>query len=138
MIALIAARHPHNGPGAITGQHILTDPDGNHAFCIKGMTYIRAGKDAADLLFGHSVSFATALDPGNVIGHGLRLLGSCQLQSPLVLGGHYHKINSKDGIGPSGVHANLFTGQRRALRCDQKVYLCPTRFTDPVGLHFFH
>ena len=102
-ISLIAARHRHDGPGAITCQYIFTDVNGNYLLAER-VDGISTRKTTSDFFLRHTVNIAAAFYIVNVLIYCRGLSGTFYFLYQIQLGRYHHKINTKNSIRPCGVN----------------------------------
>ena len=119
----------HDGAGAIGGEDVIRDPDGN-ALVGKRIDGISAGKDAGLLVLRRE-----AFDFG--LGFGLLDIGvdiappilRGDLLDQLVLRGDHHEGRAEDGIRPRGEHTQT------PVSVNGELQIGAFAATDPIGLH---
>ena len=132
IVAAVVRRHSHNGSGAVAGQHIFRNPNGNLP-AREGIEGVGAGKDA-----GHLAGLCDALTLGLLLGlqqiglNGLLLLRRCELLHPLALGSQNHEGNSEDSVGAGGEDSHIVLLRAVGHLED---HLGALALADPVALH---
>ncbi len=127
-VALVAARHGHDRPGAVAHQHVVGDP---HRDLLAGD---RVGRVAAGEHAGLVAALALAVDV--VLGGrggdvGAHLGGLVRVGQPLdgrVLGRQHHERRPEQRVGPGGEHLD-----RPAV--GGEAHRGAVAATDPVALH---
>ncbi len=117
-VALVVGRHGHDGAGAVGGEHIVGDPDGDR-LVVHRIEGVAAGEDAG-LFLGQLGAVQLALGGGLVAvgSHRVSILRRGEALDKRMLGGDHHVGGAEQRVGPGGVNAQHL-GTRRAR---------PTRF----------
>ncbi len=132
-VTLITTGHGHDSPGTITGQYIFGDPD-RYLPAIEWINCIGTRKTTGDLFhFRLAFPVTPAFYIVQVLINSFFLFRRCYFGYQFMFGCHYHKINTKNGIGSRGINREFF---RMAFYLE--IHFCPLGFADPVALHFFH
>ncbi len=124
-------RDGHDGPRAVTGEHVIGNIDGNGLAGerIDGEGTRRHAADASR--FGDALALGPLLGLGDVFLDGGAVLGRGELADPLVLGSDDHERDAEDGVGARGEDFELAV---RTLDVEED--LRADRTADPVALDF--
>src|SRR5205085_6336520 len=91
VVALVAAGHGHDGPGAVRDQHVIGDPYG-YGLARHRVGRVRAGEDAGLLLLGrHALDLGLPARLGDVSLHRVALLRGGYRLDQRVLWSQHHE-----------------------------------------------
>ena len=106
IVAAVVGRHGHDGARAISGQHILGNPDGD-GLAGEGVDGIRTREHARHLAVGHAVELRALLHIVEILVHLGLLLGCGDLRHIVRLGGQHHERHAEHRVGASGKDGKL-------------------------------
>ena len=127
-VALVAARHGHDRPGAVAHQHVVGDPD-RDVLAGDRVGGVRAGEHAG--LLRSSSWRSVVLERRRllaVLHHLGGLLRGGQLGHQRMLGGEHHERGAEQRVGAGGEHGDR---PGRGVEVDARA----GRPADPVALH---
>ncbi len=127
-VSFVAARHGHDGAGAVAHQDVVGDPDRN--LCpVDRVGGERSGEGTGLLSGVVGPILVVGGGRGGDIGLDLGLLiGGRQLGDQRVLGGEHHERGAEQGVGPGGEDLDVAGGGTEPNGG-------ATRPADPVALH---
>ena len=101
IVARVVGRHGHDGPRAVSGQHIVAHP---YWYLLAGerVDGIRAGEHAADAAVGYAFALGALLRPLKVSIHLGFLPGRGQHGHELALGCQHHESDAEHRVGAGG------------------------------------
>ena len=106
VVAAVVCGHGHDGPRAVTGQHVVTHPHG-YLLAAQRVDGIRTGEHARHLLVGLAFAFG-ALFGGFEVGlHGGTLFGAGERVHVVAFGREHHERYAEHRVGPRGEDVHL-------------------------------
>ncbi len=130
VVAGVVGRHGHDGPRAVSRQHVIADIDGQLR-TVERVDRIGTGKGTADPFgIGHTFAFGTFLGLFDIGFDRLPLPLGSQLPDQLVLGRDHHERGTEDRIGPRGEYLQL-----PVASLDSEKELRSRAASDPVALY---
>ena len=130
-VALVVGRHRHNCAAAVTGQHIIRNPNGD-ALARGGVQRHGPARHAALRLSRRASPLALARRGGNIFLHLRALRRAGQRPGQRMLRGQHQISGAKNRIRPRGEDLNLPLVFRQ-----RKANARPLRAPDPIHLHLF-
>ena len=102
-VALVVARHGHDGAGAVLHQHVVGDPD-RDLLAGGRVDGVAAGEDAGLLPLAHLAGDQVLRRGGLAVRLDRRRAASARDQAvhQRVLGRQHHEGGAEDGVGPGG------------------------------------
>ena len=131
VVAAVVCRYGHDGSRAVTGQHIVANPDGKCLAC-KWVNGVSTSENATNLAVGNAFAFGSFLRCLNVSLHFGTLFGCGKAVYQFAFGSQHHESNAEDGVGASGKD-----GETLVAVFHGKLHFGPFRATNPVALRFF-
>ena len=142
-VAFVVPRHGHDGPGAVGGQHVVRDPNGD-LLAIHRVDGIRPGEHAG-LGLGQlgAVEVALACRSFLIVLHRLLLFRRGDAGHQRMLWGQHHVGGTEERVGPSRIHrdatsfnvfATLSDASNHLRRKTEKDFSAFTA-SNPIPLH---
>ena len=136
-IARVMRRHGHDCAGAVAGEHVVGNPDGN-LLAVDRIDGVSAGEHAGFFLrqFGaFQIGFF-----GNfgfvIFAIASLLFRRGDLINELVFRRQHHVSRAKQRVGPRGEHADSGIGNRQSAIGNRKIHFRAFAAANPVPLHF--
>ena len=138
IVARVVGRHGHDGTCTISGQNVLSNPDGN-LFVGERIDGVGTGEDTGHLVVHLALTLGALLHVGNIVFHFLFLFGRGELFYQFTLGCQNHKGHTEHGIGTGGKDGEALGVGCWVLGvgCYFENHFRTFRASNPVALGFF-
>ena len=131
IVATVVCRYGHDGSRAVTGQHIVANPDGKCLAC-KWVNGVSTSENATNLAVGNAFAFGSFLRSLHVSLNFCAAFGRGKAVYQFAFGSQHHESNAEDGVGASGKD-----GETLVAVFHGKLHFGSFRATNPVALRFF-
>ena len=131
IVAAVVCRYGHDGSRAVTGQHIVANPNGKCLTC-EWVYGVSASGNATNLAVGNTFAFGSFLGCVYVGLHFRATLGRSKAVYQFAFGSQHHESNAEDGVGASGKD-----GETLVAVFHGKLHFSSFRATNPVALRLF-
>ena len=106
IVARVVGRHGHDGSGAISGQHIFGNPDGN-LLASEWVDGIRTRENARHLVVHLSFALGALLHISQILLYFGLLFSRGELFHQFAFRSQHHERNAENGVGARGEDGEL-------------------------------